>query len=208
MDRSSSSPTIRSFDDLVGTILDRAGPVRLVAVDGPAGAGKSTFARRLARVSGEVPVVPTDDFASWDEPISWWPRLLSQVIEPIDEGRVGRYQRYDWDECRLAEWITVERAPIVVIEGVTASRTEWSQHLAFSIWIHTARVTRLRRGLDRDGHDLIGLWKEWMAAEDDHFEIDRPVMRADLIVDGQPSLPHDPEREFVVRTEDATEPPV
>ncbi len=30
--------------DLVARILQRPGPVRLVAVDGPGGAGKSTFA--------------------------------------------------------------------------------------------------------------------------------------------------------------------
>ena len=200
---------VGSFDHLVRAILERAGPVRLVAIDGPAGAGKSTFARRLARSAGDAPVVPTDDFASWDEPINWWPRMLSQVIEPIIEGRVGRYQRYDWDQRRLTEWMTVPRAPIVVIEGVTASRVEWSEHLAFSICIDTARPTRLRRGLDRDGHDLAGRWKEWMAAEDDHFAIDRPVARADLVVDGQPSLAHDPEREFVaLAAGDAMERPV
>ena len=45
---------------------------RIVAVDGPGGAGKSSLSEWLA---GELdaPIVHTDDFASWDNPTSWWP---------------------------------------------------------------------------------------------------------------------------------------
>ena len=39
---------------------------RIVAVDGQGGAGKSTFAERLALGLGSVQIVHTDDFASWD----------------------------------------------------------------------------------------------------------------------------------------------
>ena len=49
--------------------------MKLVAVDGPSGAGKSTVARSLAEEMGAT-VVPTDHFATWDDPVAWWPRLL------------------------------------------------------------------------------------------------------------------------------------
>jgi hypothetical protein len=36
-----------------------------------------------------------------------------------------------------------------------------------------------------------------MADEDRHFEQDQTVQRADLIVDGDPRIPHDPRLHFV-----------
>jgi hypothetical protein len=71
------------LDELVASIMARPGPLRLVAVDGPGGAGKSTFARELSEAAGETPVIPRDDFAAADNPIGWWPRLLDQVIGPF-----------------------------------------------------------------------------------------------------------------------------
>jgi hypothetical protein len=47
--------------------MAKPGPIRLVAVDGPGGAGKSTFARALSEAAGGAPVIHTDDFAADDE---------------------------------------------------------------------------------------------------------------------------------------------
>lgn len=183
---------------LVDTILELPGPVRLVAVDGPGGAGKTTFAARLeAAATDQVFVVHTDDFASAEDPINWWPRLKASVIEPIVAGQTGRFRRNDWDHQRRTEWTVVPRRPIVVIEGVSSSRREWHNHLAFVVWMETPSHARLGRGLERDGEDMRDQWLEWMAAEDRHFDRDGARQRADLLVDGSPELPHDSETEFV-----------
>ena len=186
------------YVDLVARIMSAPGPVRLVAVDGPGGSGKSTFAARLARAAGGAPVVPTDDFASWDDPLGWWPRLRRDVVEPLVAGRAARYQRYDWGLARLAEWRTVPPSPIVVIEGVSAGRREWAEHLSVTVWIETPREVRLARGLTRDGVGQADLWAKWMADEDAHYAADGVADRADVVVDGCPSLAHDADDEFVV----------
>jgi uridine kinase len=188
---------LMTFDELVADVLSRRGPVRLVAVDGAGGAGKSTFAERLSRRAGGVPVVHTDDFASWDEPLEWWPRLLTQVIEPLVAGKEARYQRFDWHERRLADWLTVAPSPVVIVEGVSSGRREWAAHLAYTILVEAPEPTRLRRGLERDGDAMLEQWRSWMAAEDSHFAADGVIDRADLIVDGEPSLDHDPDEQFV-----------
>jgi uridine kinase len=187
-----------TFDELLADVSSRRGPVRLVAVDGAGGAGKSTFAERLSRRAGGAPIVHTDDFASWDEPLEWWPRMLAQVIEPLVTGEAARYQRFDWPTCRLADWLTVAPSPIVILEGVSSGRQAWAAHLAYTILVVAPEATRLRRGLDRDGDAMRQQWRSWMAAEDDHFATDGVVDRADLIVDGEPSLDHDPDEQFVV----------
>ena len=172
------------LDELVAAILARPGPLRLVAVDGPGGAGKSTFARELSEAAGDAPVVHTDDFAAADNPINWWPRPLEQVIEPFARGDAAHYQRYDWPSETLAEWHTIEPAPIVIIEGVSAGRSEWAAHLSFLIWIETPREERLRRGVDRDGIAALDDWQSWMASEDAHYERDPTRERADVVIDG------------------------
>lgn len=170
--------------DIVKSIRRRPGPVRLVAVDGPGGSGKSTFAARLSAATGGAAIVHTDDFASADNPIDWWPRLLEQVIDPLADGRPAVYQRYDWPSETLAEWHTVEPAPIIIIEGVSSARREWSRHLSYVIWIETPRELRLQRAVERDGEDAMDDWQDWMAEEDLHYERDPTRERSDAIIDG------------------------
>lgn len=171
------------LEHLIREIMERPGPVRLVAIDGPGGSGKSTFAGRLAEACG-APVIHTDDFASADEPIHWWPRLLAQVIEPLRRGAPAHFQRYDWRARSLAEWVTVEPAPIIIIEGVTSGRAEWSNRLSFTIWIETPRHIRRTRGLERDGAAALGDWTYWMAEEDAHYARDPTRERSDIELSG------------------------
>ena len=170
--------------EIVNEIRARPGPVRLIAVDGPGGSGKSTFAALLSAAADGAPIVHTDDFASADNPIDWWPRLLKQVIEPLVDGRPAVYQRYDWPTECLAEWHSIEPAPIIIIEGVSSARREWSMHLSYVIWIETDRTLRLQRAVERDGEEALDDWEYWMAQEDRHYERDPTRERSDAVIDG------------------------
>jgi uridine kinase len=169
---------------LVSTIMKRPGPLRFVAIDGPGGSGKSTFASQLSAAARGAPIIHTDDFATPDHPIDWSPNLLEKAMNPLLRGETARYQRFDWPTLKMAEWCTIEPAPIVIIEGVTAGRSEWREHLSFLIWVETPRDERLRRGLERDGIETLPIWDAWIPAEDAHYERDPTRPRADLVIDG------------------------
>jgi uridine kinase len=156
----------------------------VVAIDGLGGAGKSTLAKKLAQELHDAPIIHTDDFASWENPLNWWPRLLEQVLEPLARNEPGRYQRYDWDSRTLAEWREVPVTKHLLIEGVSASRKAFQPYLAFSVWVETPRDKRLQRGLERDGEDARALWDDWMAEEDKYVELEKPAQRADLVMSG------------------------
>jgi uridine kinase len=175
----------------------RCGKIRLVAIDGPGGAGKSVFTDRLAHHLGGVPVIHTDDFASWDEPIHWWHRLETQVLGPLERGEPVRYQAYDWAARRLGDWRELPPSAVVVLEGVSSARRAVADRLSLAIWVETPRAVRLARGIDRDGEEMRPQWQAWMAEEDAHYAADRTTERVDLIVDGAPSLAHDRSSEFV-----------
>ncbi|MGW6141204.1 uridine kinase family protein [Streptomyces sp. NPDC055144] len=194
-------PTPETYTALASRIraaAPRCGPVRLVAVDGPSGAGKSTFAERLAGALGSARIVHTDDFASWDDPLGWWPRLEEQVLQPLGSGVAGRFQRYDWVRRELAEWHDVPVGHTLVLEGVSTARGAVADRLTCAVWVETGRAVRLRRGLTRDGEDALPLWRTWMAAEDEHFAQDGTRERADVVVDGNPhTAPADPAHTYM-----------
>jgi uridine kinase len=193
--------TFRALADRWRARPARLGSVRLVAIDGPGGAGKSTFAARVAAACGGAPVVHTDDLASWDEQLDWWQRLEDEVLAPLAAGVTARFRPTDWVAGGLQRHhLEVPAAPLVVLEGVSASRRRVTDRLSGAVYVDAPAVTRLARGLERDGQDALGLWETWMAEEDAWFAKDRPWERADLLVDGTPDLselPHDPAVAFV-----------
>jgi uridine kinase len=160
------------------------GPVRIVAVDGPSAAGKSTFGAELSSALGGAPVVHSDDFpVPWDgDPLAWWPPLTALVLEPLSAGRAGRFRRYDWRHGTYAEETEIPVAPVVVIEGVGAARAE--APAAFRIWVEAPYDVRRRRAAER-GDDL-DAWDHWAGAEAKLFAADRTRERADLVIDGNP----------------------
>jgi uridine kinase len=160
---------------------------KIVAIDGGGGAGKSTLAKHLSGWLGSAPVVITDDFASWGNPLNWWPRLLEQVLEPLGNNQAAHYQRYDWKTLELAEWHDVEPGGIVILEGVSSMRREFRPYLAYHIWIDTPPDLRRERGLARErgisGEDNLEQWQQWQAVEVEHYQQDQPEAVADLIIE-------------------------
>jgi uridine kinase len=156
---------------------------KIVAVDGPGGAGKTSFAERLAREL-DAAVVHTDDFASWDNPLDWWPRLVEELLEPLARGESARYRRSRWSDDEPERWHEVEPAEYLVLEGVSASRDAFQPFLTYSIWVEAPRAVRLSRGLERDGEEARAQWEQWMAEEDEYVRRERPRERADVVVSG------------------------
>ena len=154
------------------------GPVRLVAVDGHAGSGKTTFAGRLAAALGGAPVVHTDDLATHEELFGWTVRLQERVLSPLAEGSAARYAPYDWVERRFATTRRrLDPAPVVLLEGVGSGRRAVRPHLAHLVWMELPDLVAWRRGQLRDGPRLSAFWDGWLCAERAHFA-------------GDPSRPH------------------
>ncbi|WP_406002020.1 uridine kinase [Streptomyces sp. NBC_00829] len=162
------------------------GPVRLIAVDGHAGSGKSTFAARLASAiggeGGGVPVLHLDDLATHEQLFEWTDRMLSQVIEPLSHGRTAHYDPYDWILRRFGSPRALAAAPVVLIEGVGAGRRELRPYLAGLLWMEINAEESWQRGRSRDGGELSSFWDGWIVAEARHFAEDPSRPFADALV--------------------------
>jgi uridine kinase len=190
--------------ELLGRILrvDRKHQTLLIGIDGLGASGKSTLARALFATTAPrgVAVVAMDDFyrpskerrtssaealgATFD-----WRRVREQVLVPLARGENARYQRYDWDGDRLADWHLVPAGGAVIIEGLYSTRPELRHFYDFTIWVQAGPEVRLARGIARDGEDSRDRWlNEWMVEEARYLEAERPADNADLIVDGSAKL--------------------
>ena len=178
-----NQPPAQQVETYRAALHGDVGRLCVVAVDGFGGAGKTTLAAELS-VALQAQTVHTDDFASWEEPLEWWPRLIDQVLHPLTNGQTARFQRYDWERKELGEWKEVRPRGFVILEGVSSSRDEFRPFLDFSIWVETPGGERLRRGLVRDGEDARAQWEQWMEQEEEWADRQHPKDHTDVIVSG------------------------
>ncbi|WP_405660431.1 hypothetical protein OG379_06990 [Streptomyces sp. NBC_01166] len=163
------------------------GPVRLIAVDGHAGSGKSTFADRLAAALGGAPVLRLDDLATHEELFAWTDRLRAQVLDPLSRGEAARYAPYDWTARRFGPPRTLDPAPVVLIEGVGAGRSAVRPYLAGLLWIEGESEASWEQGRLRDGPGLSDFWDGWTVAEHRHFADDPSYPFADAVIRRMPT---------------------
>jgi uridine kinase len=180
-----------SLQSLLRAVTEARAPAgvmtRLIAIDGPGGAGKTTLATWLAKEL-HAPIVRTDDFASWDNPLDWWPSLLERVLKPLAAGEAAHYQPTSWTGEKRDAVVIDPSGGTVILEGVTATRAAFRPFLAYSIWIETERPLRLQRGINRDGEAARQQWERWMEQEDRFIEAERPEDHADVVVRGDRNL--------------------
>jgi uridine kinase len=165
------------------------GRTRLVCVDGPAGAGKTTFAGRLtAALGADAVLLHMDDlFAGW-KMTGAVARLAAGVLRPLAEGRPGAYHPFDWPAGRFAAVPTaVPVLAVLVVEGCGSSPRWLDRWTTLRIWVEAPAALRLARGLERDGAAMEPHWRRWQRAEAAWFAADHTRERADLRIDGSAS---------------------
>jgi uridine kinase len=193
--------TLLSLDDLGARVRNspaRAGGTRVVAIDGPGGSGKSTLAARLARLL-DAPAVHMDDlYPGWDGLARAAPLLNAWVIEPLLQGRLGRYRRYDWSLGAYRDWVDVPPADALVVEGCGSGSRIVAPHLTMLLWVEAPREIRFARSIERDGEAYLPLWERWARQEDALYSAQRTRQRADYRIDGASDTAHDPDRHVVL----------
>jgi uridine kinase len=164
----------------------RLGRSRLVAIDGPAGSGKTTLAARVAEQSGARVVRMDDLYPGW-EGLGHVDPEVHALLDPLSQDHAGSYRRYDWDAGQYAETHLVDPAPLLVLEGVGSGNRSWRHLVTTLVWVQAEGPVRLARGLDRDGQHLRSLWLRWMEDEARLFAAEQTRAHADLVFDTTPA---------------------
>ncbi|GHH49502.1 adenylate kinase [Lentzea cavernae] len=167
------------------TAPPRLGGTRLVAVDGPSGAGKTTFAQELA-AQLDAQLISTDHFATWDDPTTrWWPRLV-RALDQVEQGREGRYRKTDWSQgfpcIGEGDEVVITPQRTIVLEGFSSARKS-NTRLSLAIFVdHPNQQERLERATKRDGEHQREHFIRWQHYERGWFAVDETRARADYVV--------------------------
>ena len=169
---------------IIGTAQARCGGTKVVAVDGPSGAGKTDFAAALAeRLPGAVLLHMDDLYAGWDGLPRAVTDLNRRVLEPLARGEPAAYQRWDWERSAYAGWHSLPAAELLVVEGVGSGANPGWRLESVLIWLEADRDERFRRAIARDGQTYLPHWQRWATLEEALFAVDRTRDRANLIID-------------------------
>jgi hypothetical protein len=119
--------------------------------------------------------VSTDAFATWDDPVGWWPRLVDGVLKPLAAGVEGAYRRMDWSSGvpRPGELVRVTVADVLVVEGVSSGRASVRPLLSHLCWVSGGpEAERLARSVARDGEASRAELGRWQRFERGWFAVD------------------------------------
>lgn len=141
--------------------------IRLIAVVGGSGSGKTWLAEELAGCLGQESAhlcldhfyqdlshlsKPERERVNFDDPaaIDW--ESLREVIECLERGEVARVPVYDFTEhVRKREMVELESRPIILVDGLWLLHPEWlRKRFALSVFVDCPEEVRLQRRLERD----------------------------------------------------------
>ena len=179
---------------VLGTV--RRGPrVRVVAVEGRSGSGKSTVAEqlRLALAGRGEPVAlltMEDLYPGWGGLAESSQLLAEWVLIPLSRGRAACWRRYDWGRGGFGEDREVLPAELVegggtlIVEGCGSGAAPVRDLVDLLVWVEASEETRSERLDQREDAALYAPHRDrWARQEDALYAVDPPWKRADLRLD-------------------------
>ena len=202
------NPNVASLVAAAQSQPPRCGSTRLILIDGPAGAGKTTLANRLALALGgaasagagtfdpanllpadaPVQILHGDDmYEGWDGLAGLDELLLGEVLEPLSRGEQAGFRMWDWVENRRSHRIDVPPRPYLIVEGVGVAQTAARALASLVVFVEAPWEVRLQRGVDRDHmayDDVVERWNVFEAEQNAFLDRHDTRAAADVILDG------------------------
>ena len=174
---------------LTAALLDlcKESPKSVIAIDGPAGAGKTTLAANLARALASdlrVQIIHMDDlYDGWDNALgSQLSETLAHIVSSHKSGRAVKYSKYDWAKSAFKEAEEIPEADLLILEGVGSGQIAIRDELAALLWIDIDHSLGLERVISRDGDSIKAQMQMWLTEQEQHFAREGTQNAADFIL--------------------------
>lgn len=169
----SSTQSLPSWPWLAGS----AG-MALFAIDGPAGAGKTTFAQKLEdeySISSTVQTIHLDDlYNGWETALDQeLTQRLAYITSSHAAGREFSLKIFNWKIMRFDHTQFYEPTEFLILEGVGAAQEVVRTAGATTYWCEIDDEIGLKRVLDRDGAHLELQMRNWQKQQRLHFISDQ-----------------------------------
>ena len=175
--------------ELIAALLDLCKDVAqpIIAIDGPAGAGKTTLAHDIKLALAQhyaVTEIHMDDlYDGWDNALST--QLTETLLFIADSHKNARkisLSRYDWNSGSFLPATELAQSELIIFEGVGSGQMAIREYLSALIWIDIDESEGLARVLERDGIEIENQMRKWLATQEQHFRKEGTQNAADFVL--------------------------
>jgi uridine kinase len=157
----------------------------IIAIDGPAGAGKTTLASHLAAALAlrfHSNVIHLDDvYRGWDLALTQsLTQDLTSIIKDHQSGREITYRPFNWAKGEPGPQVTLPPRDLLILEGVGAAQSAIRPLITASIWIGIDPQHGYERVIARDGDAISVEMKKWLITQQQHFAAENTEKAADF----------------------------
>jgi uridine kinase len=175
--------------ELIAALLDlckeTAQPI--IAIDGPAGAGKTTLALDIKLALAQrysITEIHMDDlYDGWDNALtSQLTEVLEYVVKSHKNSTPISLSTYNWHEGAFLPAAQLEKSELLILEGVGSGQMAIRDSLSALIWIDIEDSQGMARVLERDGKEIENQMKKWLATQAQHFRSEDTQNAADFVL--------------------------
>jgi uridine kinase len=159
----------------------------IIAIDGPAGAGKTTLAQTISLALSphmSTTVIHMDElYPGWEKALGG---ELTQTLTWLTSCHKARkplmYSIFDWHSNEFSAPKTLPSTELLILEGVASAQIAIEDSLATSLWLDLDPQIGFQRVIERDGSTISSEMKKWLATQEQHFAKDRTKERCEFIL--------------------------
>ncbi|MCX6430662.1 MAG: hypothetical protein NTX12_06840 [Actinobacteria bacterium] len=165
----------------------RCGGTHVLAIDGRAGAGKTTLALELflaLSLKRSVTVIHLDEiYDGWDGALGFsLCRKLEHLLKDLSVGIPSKLSIYDWSLNEYSSEKEIFPTEVLIIEGVGSAQSVVRKYATATIWLDISAPVGLSRVLERDGGSIADEMIQWQVQEEAHFLADKTRENSDFIL--------------------------
>jgi uridine kinase len=159
----------------------------IIAIDGPAGAGKTTLAANISMALSphhSIQIFHMDDlYDGWEFALGdGLTRTLKELVSAHKANEPYRYRKYNWAENSFGDVQELESTNLLIFEGVGSGQMAIRDRLSALIWVEISPEAGLARVLHRDGDGIEAQMREWLIAQSEHFRINSTQEESEFIL--------------------------
>ena len=175
--------------DLISALLDlcKTSERPIIAIDGPAGAGKTTLATNIHLAlypNYTSTIIHMDDlYHGWDNALtSQLTDVLTHLVSAHKDAKPISLSTYNWLAGEFNPASEIEKSELLILEGVGSGQMAIRDSLSALIWIDIEDSQGMARVLERDGNEIESQMKKWLSTQEQHFRDEGTQNAADFVL--------------------------
>ena len=174
---------------LIAALLDLCSEKEhpIIAIDGPAGAGKTTLAHEIYLALApkmSVGVIHMDDlYDGWENALGAdLTKVLLYLSDQHKQQNPARINKYNWTTYSFEDSEETPPSELLILEGVGSGDMAIQDDLAALIWIDIDPEIGVKRVIARDGAQVAHEMRKWLGTQQEYFSQHSTREKADFIL--------------------------